>query len=394
MGGGDSRREYLTTHPRLSFAPIDLNRSPARLWMLLGEARSKIEHLGGVPLRPEAQFRMQRLYLAKGAWATTAIEGNTLSEEQVRARIEGDLRLPASQEYLGQEIDNVVVAFNLIKDDLVIGGYRPFTLSRLQGFNRLVLNNLELEPDVQPGEFRTRSVAVGPYRAAPAQDVMYLLDRLFEWLESAFQPPADDPDMALATQIVKAIVAHVYFEWIHPFGDGNGRTGRLIEFEILLAAGVPFPAAHLLSNHYNATRSEYYRQLNLTSRSGGDLISFLVYAVEGFVDGLRVTIHQVQTEQMDVMWENQVHQVLPGSSPTQERRRAVVLAMSRIDAPVTRQQLATFAPEVAAAYLGKGSKTVTRDLNELRRLGLVRSEAGGYVAAKEQMRAFLPGAVN
>jgi Fic family protein len=390
----DPHREYLSTHPWLSFAPIDLNRAPPRLWMLLGEARSKIEHLRGVPLRPEAQHRMQRLYLAKGARATTAIEGNTLSEEQVQARIEGELELPASQEYLGREIDNVVVAFNLIKGDLVLGGHKPFTIARVSGFNRLVLNNLELEPDVQPGELRTRSVAVGPYRAVPAQDVSYLLGRLFDWLESAFQPPTDDPEMSFATQIVKAVVGHVYLEWIHPFGDGNGRTGRLMEFEILLAAGVPFPAAHLLSNHYNATRSEYYRQLNLTSRSGGDLISFLVYAVSGFVDGLRATIEQVQVEQMDVMWENQVHQVLPGSSPTQRRRRALVLEMSRLGEPVRRSQLATFTPEIAEAYLGTSSKTVTRDLNELLRLGLVRLETGAYVSAKDQMRAFLPGSIN
>lgn len=390
----DTRREYLDTHPWLSFSPIDLNRAPVRLWMLLGEARSKTEHLGGVPLGPEAQFRMQRLYLAKGAWATTSIEGNTLSEEQVQARIEGELRLPVSQEYLGREIDDVVAAFNLIKDDLVIGGSHPFTLDRVQGFNRLVLNNLELDPDVEPGAFRTRSVAVGPYRAVPAQDVTFLLDRLFQWLETAFQPPEDDPDMALVTQIIKAIVAHIYFEWIHPFGDGNGRTGRLIEFEILLTAGVPFPAAHLLSNHYSATRTEYYRQLNLTSRSGGDLMSFLLYAVRGFVDGLRATIQEVQVEQMDVMWENQVHQVLPGSSPTQERRRTVVLSMSKEQFPIERAHLATFSPDVAEAYRGKGAKTVTRDLNELRRLGLLRSEAGGYVAAKDQMRAFLPGSID
>lgn len=174
---------------------------------------------------------------------------------------------------------------------------------------------------------------------------------------------------------------------------GNGRTGRLIEFEILLGAGVPFPAAHLLSNHYNATRAEYYRQLNTTSRSGGDLVSFLEYAAQGFVDGLRATIQQVQAEQMDVMWENHVHQVLPGSSPTQHRRRTVVLALSREANPIRRSQLATFAPDVAAAYAGKGSKTVTRDLNESRKHVLVRAEGGGYVAARDQMLAFLPGRI-
>lgn len=54
--------------------------------------------------------------------------------------------------------------------------------------------------------------------------------------------------------IFKAVVAHLYLAWIHPVGDGNGRTARLVEFQILLSSGVPSPAAHLLSNHYNQTR--------------------------------------------------------------------------------------------------------------------------------------------
>jgi hypothetical protein len=69
--------------------------------------------------------------------------------------------------------------------------------------------------------------------------------------------------------ILKAMVAHLYLAWTHPFGDGNGRTARLIEFHILLSAGVPSPAAHLFSNHYNQTRAEYYRQLDRASKSGG-----------------------------------------------------------------------------------------------------------------------------
>ena len=56
---------------------------------------------------------------------------------------------------------------------------------------------------------------------------------------------------------------------------------------ILVISGVPAPAAHLLSNHYNQTRSEYYRQLGRASQSGGDVLPFITYAVRGFVDGLR-----------------------------------------------------------------------------------------------------------
>jgi Fic family protein len=60
--------------------------------------------------------------------------------------------------------------------------------------------------------------------------------------------------------LMKAILTHLYIAWIHPFGDGNGRTARLAELQILLAAGMPMPASHLLSNHYNTTRTDLYRQ--------------------------------------------------------------------------------------------------------------------------------------
>src|SRR5687767_5054618 len=102
-------RAFETSHPWLTFK-LDTHRIPAPVWMLLGEARSKCEHLAGVPLRPETAQRLNQLFLAKGARATTAIEGNTLSEEQVLRQIEGKLDLPPSKEYLGTEISNIVAA--------------------------------------------------------------------------------------------------------------------------------------------------------------------------------------------------------------------------------------------------------------------------------------------
>ena len=72
--------------------------------------------------------------------------------------------------------------------------------------------------------------------------------------------------------ILSAILAHLYLAWIHPFGDGNGRSARLLEFGVLLTGRVPTVAAHLLANFYNDTRSEYYRQLRIASESGGDVV--------------------------------------------------------------------------------------------------------------------------
>ncbi|MBV9999500.1 MAG: Fic family protein [Verrucomicrobia bacterium] len=107
------------------------------------------------------------------------------------------------------------------------------------------------------------------YRGAPPDDCPLLVDRLCEWFSSSDFSPLKGLETVYA--IVKTVVAHLYLAWIHPFDDGNGRTSRLVEFYLLLHAGIPSPAAHLLSNHYNQTRTEYYRQLRNASASGGNI---------------------------------------------------------------------------------------------------------------------------
>ncbi|MDP9345760.1 MAG: Fic family protein [Actinomycetota bacterium] len=372
---------------------MDLSRATYKLWMMLGEAESKIEHLRGVPLRPEAQEELQRVYLAKGALASAQIEGNTLSEQEAISLVEGQLQLPPSREYLAQEVQNIVDAVNKLALDLQDSGPVPITPAHISEFNRLVLRNLSLEPGVAPGEYRTSSVAVGPYVGAPAEDVPFLVDKMCDWLATSFELPEDRKEMRTVFPILQAILAHLYFEWIHPFGDGNGRTGRLIEFHLLVSSGVPFPAAHLLSNHYNQTRSEYYRQLHLASASGGNVIPFIEYAVQGFVDGLRSQIEKVQGAQIDVMWENYVHHEVPGATSTAERRRTLVFELTRVGQPAPRRDLMDMTPELRRAYSDKTPKTLSRDLNFLRDLGLLALVPGGWVANKQLVRGFLPQAV-
>ena len=113
--------------------------------------------------------------------------------------------------------------------------------------NEAVLRGLEVGDHVAPGRIRTANVSVGRYRCPDWQDAGYLLARLCETLDG-FDPPDGDRH---AFAILKAIFAHVYLAWIHPFGDGNGRTARLVELAVLLEAGLPLPACHLPSNHYN-----------------------------------------------------------------------------------------------------------------------------------------------
>lgn len=341
-------RTFERTHPWISFR-IDLRKASPRLWMRLGEAASKCEHIAGVPLRPATAESLHKLYLAKGALATTAIEGNTLSEKEVLRHLEGKLKLPPSKEYLAQEVDNIVAACNHIGEALRQGD-DSLTPARICQFNRWVLDKLPPEGKEVPGELRDYSVLVGNvYRGAPAEDCAYLLNRFSEWLAGEdFRP---EKGMETVYAIIKAVTAHFYFAWMHPFGNGNGRTARLIELQILLAAGVPTPAAHLLSNHYNLTRAEYYRQLDRASKSGGDILPFIEYATQGFVDGLREQLKAIRDQQWDVTWQNYVHDVFRGKeSDGDVRKRWLALDLGEAPEAVPVGKIRELTPRLAKAY--------------------------------------------
>jgi Fic family protein len=227
------------------------------------------------------------------------------------------------------------------------------------------------------------------YRGAPAEDCNFLLEQLCAWLNGPDFKPREGMDAVYA--ILKAVVAHLYLAWIHPFGDGNGRTARLLEFHILLSAGVPSPAAHLFSNHYNLTRAEYYRQLDHASKSGGDLIPFLNYAVRGLIDGLREQLDFVWAQQWDVVWRNYVHELFKNrNSATDTRRRHLALDLGAKGDWVQSADIQELTPQLAKAYANKTAKTVQRDLNALQKMELIAREPRQVKARREIILSFLP----
>lgn len=386
-------RTFERTHPWISYR-CDLGKAGVELWLALGEAASKCEHISRVPLRPATAQALHQLYLAKGAAATTAIEGNTLSEEEVLQAVEGRLVVPPSKQYLKQEVENIIAACNGISKQLADGTQPEISPKLLCDYNRQVLEKLPLKKDVIPGGLRTHSVVVGNvYRGAPAKDCPYLLDRLCDWLNGPdFQAPdGSPPGTDTVYAILRSVVAHLYLAWIHPFGDGNGRTARLLEFHILLSAGVPSPAAHLFSNHYNQTRAEYYRQLDHASKSGGDIVPFIAYAVRGFVDGLREQLETIWIQQWDVVWRNFVHERFQNrNSTTDTRQRHLALDLGDGGDWVEVGKIPELTPRLAKAYAGKTPKTVQRDLNALVEMGLLARDGRKVRARREIILAFLP----
>jgi Fic family protein len=385
---GTKKRTYEETHPWISFK-LDLTSISYRVWMDLGAIQSKIEHVANTLLPPRIANELRTLYLAKGVHATTAIEGNSMTEDQVRDRIVNKTPLPASKAYLGTEVDNITKACNETWREVMAEQKIALTPDKIQAFNKTVLDALPVSEHVVPGEIRTCSVGVGNYKAPPWEDCRYLLTRLCKFLDD-FTPAAKE--MPIGFAVLKAIIAHLYIAWIHPFGDGNGRTARLVEFQILLSGGVPDIAAHLLSNFYNQTRDKYYRELERASHSAGDVTGFLRYAIQGMRDALDDQIKHIRQFQWTVVWRDVVYGAFRHQSgEAAHRRRMVALELAAECEGVSLPKLRRLTPEIAEMYAGRTNKTITRDINELEKMNLICKRDKLVQVNSGMLSQFLPG---
>ncbi len=376
------------SHPWITFS-VEMRRASPALWLLLGEAKSKCYHLAGVPLSTPVARELHFVFLAKGVHATTAIEGNALTEEQVLRIVRENRDPKEAKTYAEREIANILGAVNEILDYVEKDGVADISETDVKAYNQKILDGLPVADHVSPGEYSKVQVGVPGYRGAPVDMLDRLMEYLCYWLNGpTFKAPEGE---LIVYGLVKAVVAHLYLVWIHPFGDGNGRTARLIEARVLLEAGVPSAACHLLSNHYNRTRPQYYLELDKASKSGGDILPFMQYAVNGFVEQLREQIAVVKNQQWSVSWINYVHDRFKGKlSKAEKRQRDLVLALTEADRDVATDEARHLSPMVAEEYANLTDRTVYRDLESLRKKRLVVKEGDVYRANKGLILHFLP----
>ena len=110
---------------------------------------------------------------------------------------------------------------------------------------------------------------------------------------------------------------------------------------------------------------------------------------------LRKQIDRVQVQQRRVVWVNYVHEVMQGTPDggTQKRQRMVVLSLPT-DRGVRRAEIRRLTPELAEMYAGKTDKTLSRDVNRLHELGLIRRQGNLWWPRIDLMDAFMPIARN
>ncbi|TGL52540.1 Fic family protein [Leptospira wolffii] len=263
-------------------------------------------------------------------------------------------------------------AFNSILTRVIEGDTHLLSSELIKDLHAKVGKNLGEIFKAIPGQFRKENVVVGKYRPPDHQLIETLMKNFCIWMKEYFH---FEKGQSFAEIVIQSIVSHVYIAWIHPFSDGNGRTARLLEFYILLRAGNPDFASHILSNFYNETRPEYYAHLDKSTKTG-DLSEFIAYAVKGYLDGLKKVVSMINKSQVEVFWRGYIHDTFNNETLTaknenvNKRRRNLVLSMP-YDSPVSKQEITLLSRDLALIYRELSDKTVDRDIEELLRLQLI-----------------------
>jgi len=219
--------------------------------------------------------QLQKDSRERGAHASTAIEGNPLTLEEVRA-VEGGLPLPARPERSQREILNYFAGLRWVEKRA--RQKKPVThddLFRLHG-----LLAAEVMDQGEAGRYRTIAVRVGKHLPPPADMVSGLMRELLAWWNG---PSAE------WSPVLTSAILHYQFEAIHPFADGNGRAGRMLALWELYRRGFDTHHVFSIDEFFWEDRSRYYTSLAAVPQRGGDLTAWLEYTAEG----VRVTLERV-----------------------------------------------------------------------------------------------------
>ena len=225
---------------------------------LIAEISGQIERYA-IRLEQEDGLRLRKANRIKTIHSSLAIEGNTLTEDEVRDIIDGkNVVAPIKQI---QEVKNAIATYELYPK------LNPFSVKDLLKAHGVMMQALVDDA----GKFRRSGVGVFSehglvHMAPPADRVPMLMDDLFGWLK-------ESKDHLL----IRSCVFHYEFEFIHPFIDGNGRTGRLWQSLILGKLHPLFE--HLpVENMVYANQQAYYDAITASTNVGqsGPFIDFML----------------------------------------------------------------------------------------------------------------------
>jgi Fic family protein len=245
-----------------------------RLLSLVEEVSALRERVQGATVELAWVPALQKDGRSRNAHASTAIEGNPLTLEQVRALEAGDESVGPT-ERSRREVLNYFAGLRHVEKQANKKVIRHEDLFRL---HRILAEGVMDQGEA--GRYRKIKVRVGGYLPPEPGMVSGLMFELLEW----WNRKAGELSPVLSSAIL-----HYRFENVHPFADGNGRVGRALALWELYRRG--FDTHHVFSvdEYYWEKRQAYYDALQAVRREGENLSGWLEYCSEG----LRHTLERV-----------------------------------------------------------------------------------------------------
>jgi len=226
---------------------------------------------------------LQKDSRTRNVHASTAIEGNPLTLEDVRALEEGrDIHTPTPRSK--REVTNYFAGLRYIEKKATLKTIRHDHLFELHR----ILAGGDVMDQGEAGSYRTINIRVGDHFPPAHEDVSPLMFELLTWWNE--EAPKLSP-------ILSSAILHYRYEDIHPFADGNGRTGRALALWELYRRGYDTHHIFSIDEYYWEDRPGYYRALSQVREASEDLSQWLEYSAQGLDLTLQRVWQRVQAYQ-------------------------------------------------------------------------------------------------
>lgn len=343
---------------------------PARIELALQRVEDAHERFIASPLSQVAN-QLEREVVVSSVFGTNTIEGGALSEDETATVLALD---PSQVRNIEQRrAVNIKAAYDLSQKAATTPGWQ-LNLEFVLDLHRSISQDIP-HPDNRPGEVRDnpkdRLTYVGDEahggRYKPPQyrgDIQRLLQALIDWhgeLTHAGMPA-----------LIRAPLVHLYYELIHPFWDGNGRVGRVLEATLLQVAGYRY-APFALARYYLSNIDAYFTLFN-TCRKQADRSSatanqpFLEFHLEGMRQTINTLHDRVNRLVIMLLYESEIRRAL--DQKIINVRQYTILSQLLGKGPLPLEEI-RHAPWYSSLYLKLNDKTRQRDLKRLREHELV-----------------------
>ena len=343
---------------------------------LLNEKLLRIKALSAgnqLPILPQYADKLEKDVIMKSIHSTAGIEGNPLSEEEVKEvldKSDSEKLLKDSE----REISNLQIAYYSLKKVEIKSGIVFLDNAGTKNIHIMITRGLE-NNDNKPGKYRSRGVEVGDkahggvYRPPKiGKDIEKLMSSFIEWINSK--------EVISLDPIYRAALTHYHIGKIHPFGDGNGRTARFLEAFILRGAGYKY-APEMLSNYYYRNIDEYFILFRSTiSNRKQDLTPFIEFMLDGIIWSLEQIQKKIATGIRIMTLKNHFHDIRNEKRITQ-RQYDLLTARLSLDVEsfsFTPINLINDAP-FASLYRNVQGRAALRDIIKLTELGYIFFDA-------------------